>query len=127
MKKETNSWRVFYRNYNLCQSDYKMSEKDEEDLLWWAEKISETGILIGGSATLEHKLHHGRWHDEGKTVCHGGIGLWLFFGSLFARGVCAIIRASRPNCPYCKASLIHVFQEQRFYCNNCQQYIDQNL
>lgn len=100
-----------------------MSEKDKEDPLWWAERISETGMFIGGCATLEHKLNYGRWHDEDKEICHGGIGLWIFFGSLFARGICAIIRALRPQCPNCNVSLTYIFQEERFYCNNCQQYI----
>ena len=100
-----------------------MSERDKEDPLWWAERISEIGMFIGASATLEHKLNYGRWYDEGKVKCHGGIGLWLFVGSTFARGACAIIRASRPQCPNCNVSLLYISREQKFYCDNCQQYI----
>ena len=114
---------MFFQKYRYHRSDLNMSEKDREDPLWWAERLSELGMLIGASATFEHKFNYGRWYDEGKEMCHGGIGLWIFFGSLFIRGICAVIRTSRPVCPNCTNSLTYVFQEERFYCNNCQQYI----
>jgi len=82
-----------------------MSEKDKEDPLWWGERLSELGMLIGGSAALEHRLHYGRWYDEDKEICHGKIGIGLSTISLLARIGCAVIRASRPQCPNCKSSL----------------------
>lgn len=100
-----------------------MNEKDKKDPLWWGERLSELGMLIGGGAALEHRLHYGRWYDEGKIKCHGGIGLGIFFVSLCAREVCGVLRTSRPQCPNCKSSLTYVYEEQKFYCNNCQKYI----
>lgn len=100
-----------------------MSEKDKEDPLWWAERISEAGILAAGSAALEHRLHYGRWYDEDKLICHGKIGLGVFAVSLVARIGCALVRVTRPKCPYCNVPLIWVLREERFYCNNCQQFI----
>ena len=100
-----------------------MSKKDNQDPLWWGERLSELGMLVGGASTLEHKLHYGRWYDEGKVKCHGGIGLGVFFVSLFARGVCAVIRASRPLCPKCNTSLTYVYPEEKLYCNKCQEYV----
>jgi hypothetical protein len=100
-----------------------MGEKEKEDPLWWAEKVSEAGILIGGSAALEHKLRYGRWYDKDKPLCHGTIGIGVCTVSLIARIICAFVRAARPRCPYCNTSLTYILSEQKFYCSNCQQYI----
>jgi len=100
-----------------------MNDKDKEDPLWWVEKISETGIVIGGSAALEHRLHHGRWYEEDKPYCHGAIGIGVCAVSLIVRIGCALVRAARPRCPYCNTSLSYIPSEQKLYCNNCQQYI----
>ena len=100
-----------------------MTEKDEEDPLWWAEKLSEAGIVVGGSATLEHRINYGRWYDEDRPVCHGAIGIGILLISLAVRLGCAFIRATRPRCPHCQTSLTYILREDRFYCNNCEQYI----
>ena len=100
-----------------------MSEKDKEDPLWWAEKLSEVGIVAGGSATLEHRINYGRWYDEDQPVCHGAIGIGILFISLVVRLACGFIRATRPRCPRCHTSLTYIYREDRFYCNNCEQYI----
>jgi len=100
-----------------------MSEKDKEDPLWWAERLSEVGMLVGGGAVLEHGLHYGRWHDKDKQICHGKIGIWIFAISSIVRVICAVVRASRPKCPNCNTSLAYIPQEERHYCSNCQQYV----
>ena len=100
-----------------------MSEKDKEDPLWWAEKLSEAGMVVGGIATLEHRANYGRWHDKGKPLCHGGIGIGIFLISLAARLGCAFIRATRAKCPHCQTLLTFTHREDRFYCNNCKQFI----
>jgi len=100
-----------------------MGEKDKEDPLWWAERVSEAGIVIGGGAALEHRLHYGRWYDEDKPFCHGAIGIRVCAVSAIVRIGCAFLRAVRSRCPYCNVSLTYVSSEQKFYCNNCQHYI----
>jgi len=102
-----------------------MNGKDKEDPLWWAERISEAGIVVGGSAALEHKLHYGRWYDENKPLCHGAIGIGVCAISSIVRIGCAFLRATRPKCPYCNTSLTYLLQEKKFYCSNCQQYVYQ--
>ena len=100
-----------------------MSEKDKEDPLWWAERLSEVGMLVGGGAVLEHGLHHGRLYDEDKQICHGKIGIGIFAISSIARVICAVVRALRPKCPNCNTSLTYILQDERHYCSNCQQYV----
>ena len=99
-----------------------MGEKDKEDPLWWIERISEGGIAVGGIAALEHRLHYGRWYDEGQPLCHGAIGIAICAISFIVRIGCIFLRAARPRCPYCHASLTYIYREQRFYCDNCQRY-----
>jgi hypothetical protein len=100
-----------------------MEDKNKEDPLWWAERISEVGIVAGGAAALEHRLNYGRWYDKDKPICHGEIGIVVFAISSIVRIGCAIARAMRPVCPYCGRALTYVPQEQSNYCNNCQIYI----
>jgi len=100
-----------------------MSSKDKEDPLWWVEKFSEGGIIVGLSAIAEHWINYGRPYDEDKEVCHGKIGIGVLAVSSIARIGCAVIRAMRPKCPYCNHELAYVCREQAYYCNNCQQYV----
>lgn len=97
--------------------------KDKEDPLWWAERISEGGAIVGLSVTAEYWIRYGRIYDEDKEVCHGKIGLGIFALSSVARIGCALIRTTRPKCPYCNRDLTYVWREQAYYCNNCQQYV----
>jgi hypothetical protein len=99
-----------------------MENKNEEDPLWWAERISELGIVAGGGAALEHRLVHGRWYDEDKPVCHGEIGIAVFAVSLLVRIGCAVVRATRPKCPHCSKTLAYISGERRYYCETCQAY-----
>lgn len=101
-----------------------MSNKDKEDLLWWAERISESGIIVGVGLTAEHGINYGRLYDEDKEICHGKIGIGLSAVSLIARIGCAFIRATRPKCPCCNRQLAYVWREKKHYCNSCQQYIE---
>ena len=99
-----------------------LNNKDIEDPLWWAERISEAGMFVGGSVAMEHRLHYGRWYDEGELICHGKIGIGVFAISLIARIGCAIVHATRPKCPYCNNTLAYIPRYQSFYCNTCQEY-----
>ena len=45
-------------------------EVDMEELARWL-------TLIGSGIALQHRLSYGKWHDRGKAICHGKVGLVL--------------------------------------------------
>ncbi|MBA7607780.1 hypothetical protein ES703_14947 [subsurface metagenome] len=93
---------------------------DEPDGWDWAKWLSELGMGLGGGLSLHHKLAYGRWGDE-KLDCHGKIGAGLFFVSSLIRLGCEILEP--PRCPHCRSRLTHVPQYQRYYCENCLEYV----
>jgi len=99
-----------------------LENKKKENLLSLAERISEVGILVGGSAALEHRLQHGRWYDEDKPICHGKIGIGVLALSFVVRIGCAVVRAAERKCPHCGETLTPVPREQSYYCSTCQVY-----
>ena len=98
----------------------KQRRRNTEDPLWWGERLSEAGIVIGGIMAIEHKLHYGRWYDRDRPLCHGKIGLAVLIASSIARIICAGIRALRPKCQYCESPLTYIASEQKYYCSNCK-------
>lgn len=93
-------------------------EFDRWDL---TKRLSEAGEILGGTLALHHRLAYGRWWDE-KLECHGRFGAWLFSASSLIRLACEFLEP--PRCPHCRSRLTYVPQYQRYYCENCLEYVN---